>query len=256
LGIRSETIRFSSASKGDGEGEIEGHLVLDASATEEAPGIVLIHEVFGLDAHMRSVARRFAEAGCHVLIPDLYSRAGVPGVASTEADPAPIWELETIREAVRELPDRRALADIDAAARVLSERPEVDGDRIAAIGFCMGGTLAFLSACTSRRFAGCVSFYGRVLYPELSAAKPIQPLELALNLDRPLLAFFGEKDEGISLEDVERLRTTLAAGAKNFEVVCYPEAKHGFFNNLRPNFDARAAEDAWERTLKFIEEDL
>ena len=81
-------------------------------------------------------------------------------------------------------------------------------------------------------------------------------LEMALNLDRPYLALFAEEDEGIPAEDVELLRSHLTAGAKNFEVVCYPEARHGFFNDLRPNHHPGAAEDAWSRTLRFLEEDL
>lgn len=251
MSIHTEDVRFAGA-KGD---VIGGYLAVSLER-EPVPGVVLIHEVFGLDAHIRGVARRFAEAGFCALAPDLYSREGVPGPQSTETDPDPIWELEAIRQAVCSFPDRRALGDIDGAAALLAARSEADGDRIAAVGFCMGGTLAFLSGCTSSRFAGVVEFYGRVLYPELSAAKPIQPLELALNLDCPLLAFFGELDEGIPSEDLDRMRTTLASAAKNFEIVCYPEARHGFFNDRRPNHDPQAAEDAWRRTLTFLREDL
>lgn len=246
-----EDIRFAGA-----EGDSIGGCLALFQGEEPVPGIVLIHEVFGLDAHIRGLVRRFAEAGFCVLAPDLYSREGVPGPQGTEADPDPIWETEAALQADRRLPDRRALSDIDGAAAFLAARSEADGDRIAAVGFCMGGTLAFLSGCTSRRLAGVVEFCGRVLYPELSAAKPIQPLELALNLDCPLLAFFGELDEGIPSEDVDRMRTVLDSAAKNFEIVCYPEARYGFFNDRRRNHAPQAAEDAWRRTLAFLREDL
>jgi len=217
---------------------------------------VLIHEVFGLDHHMRDVARRFAAEGYVVLAPDLFAHEGLPGPVGTDDDPAPAWELETIRAAALGLPDRRALADLDAAAARLAALPEVDGDRIAAVGFCMGGSLAFQLGCTSMRLAAIVDFYGRPLYSELSENKPIQPVELTLNLDRPLLAFFGEKDASIPPAEVELLRAALEAGAKNFEIVTYPEADHAFFNDLRPRYHEASARDAWQRTLAFLHEVL
>ena len=251
MSIRTQEIEFA----GHGGDTVRG--LLAASAREASGvGVVLVHEVFGLDAHMRSVAVRLAEVGHTVLLPDLYSRDGVPGPPSTPDDPTPIWELETIQAASGGVDDRRAVSDIDAAAGVLAERDEVDGERVATVGFSMGGTLSFLTGCTSRRVGGCVSFYGRIVYPELSREKPTQPIEMALNLDRPYLAFFGEEDEGIPAEDVELLRSHLTAGAKNFEVVCYPGVRHGFFNDLRPDHHPGAAEDAWSRTLRFLEEDL
>jgi carboxymethylenebutenolidase len=212
----------------------------------------LVHEVFGADRHMEEVAARFAAEGYATLLTDLYSRAGVPGPASTEQDSAPAWSEDQIQQAVASLPDRRALADLDAAARVLGERPDVDARSIAAVGFCMGGTQAFMLGCTSTRVAAVVSISGRPLYAELSAEKPIQPLELALNLDRPLLAFFGGRDASIPAEHVELLRERLAAAAKDFEIVTYPEAGHGFMNDRRGRYDAEAAADAWRRTLTFL----
>ena len=205
---------------------------------------------------MREVARRFVAEGYVVLAPDLYSREGVPGPVGTDDDPAPAWELETIRAAAAGLPDRRALADLDAAAAHLGTQPGVDPRSIAAVGFCMGANLAFQLGCTSMRLAAIVDFYGRPLYAELSAEKPIQPLELALNLDRPLLAFFGEKDASIPPEEVALLRDKLAAGHKNFEIVTYPEADHSFFNDLRHRYHEPSARDAWQRTLAFLHEVL
>ncbi len=219
-------------------------------------GIVLVHEVYGPDPHLHEVATRFAGEGFHVLVPDLYSREGRPGPAPSEAEPAPTWSLEQIRSAVAGLPDRRAVADLDGALAFLGEQDGVDARSLAVVGFCMGGTLAFLSGCISRRVACVVDFYGGPIYRELGPNKPSQPLELALNLDRPLLAFFGEADDHIPAEHVERLRRMLESSAKSFEIHTYPDVGHGFFNHQRPGYDADAASHAWSKTLSFLREVL
>ena len=244
---------------GHGGDRIDAVLVSPSVAPDvqvEGNAIVLVHEVYGLDPHVREIAARFAAEGFTVLAPDLYSRDGLPGPAANDAEPAPVWPPDAIRAAVRDLPDRRALADLDAAAKFLGERAGVEDDCIAVVGFCMGGTLAFMSGCTSTRFAAVVDFYGRPIYAELSESKPVQPLELLLNLDRRLLAFFGEEDASISMEHVELMRSQLEDASKDFEVVTYPGAGHGFFNHRRAGFHEPSARDAWQRTLAFLNETL
>ena len=238
---------------GHGGEPLEAHLWRPAG--EARAGVVLIHEVFGLDAHMRGVARRLARAGFLVLAPDLYSRGGLPGPAGGPDDPAPPWSSEQIRSAVAGLSDRVVLADLEACAAAVVEAG-VDPERVAAWGFCMGGNYAFLLGCTSTRVHAVVDFYGRVVYPELSAAKPVQPLEMALNLGAPLLALFGEQDPAIPTADVQRMEAVLSQFAKDFAIVTYPEAGHGFFNDLRPGHHAPAAEDAWRRALAFLDQHL
>ncbi len=256
---RTEELEFA----GQGGDAVRAFLALptDADDAPDAPdadgrAIVLVHEVFGVDAFVRETAERLAAEGFVVLAPDLYSREGLPGPASTDADPAPKWDADAIRTAVLELPDRRALADIDAAAKFLAARDDVDKGSVGVLGFCMGGTLAFLTGCTSTRFAAVVEFYGKPLYAELSESKPIQPLELLLNLDRRLLAFFGEDDAGVPMEHVELMRTHLTDACKDFELVTYPGAGHGFFNHRRAGFHEASAQDAWQRTLAFLHEAL
>ena len=189
------------------------------------PGVVLIHDAPGLDAHAHDAARRLAAAGFVVAAPDL-----------AEADGA----------------DRRVLADLDEAARALGERDEVDAERIAAVGFGAGGTYAFLLGCTSTRVGAVVDFGGGLVYPELSAEKPTQPLELALNLGCPLLGLFGEEDPSVPAEDVERMRAVLSQFSREFDILTYPGAGHGFFDDRRPGHHEAAAQDAWRRTLDFL----
>ncbi len=200
------------------------------------PGVVLIHDTGGLDDHAVQVARRFAAEGFAVLAPDLYAREGKP---TPDA-----------------LPDRRALADLDAAAATLGAREDVDADRVAAVGFGAGGCLAFLLGCTSTRIAAVVDFYGGVVYPELSANKTTQPLELVLNLGCPFLGHFGEEDSSIPRDDVERMRGVLSQFAKNFDIFLYPGAGHSFFDDRSSDHHPAAAAEAWQRTLAFLSESL
>ena len=251
MGIRSEEIEFA----GHGGDPVRGLLVLpDRSAPRPGPGIVLIHEVFGLDAHVRDLAARFATEGYAVLAPDLYSREGVPGPRSTPAEPAPAWTPEQIRAAARGLPDPRALGDLEGAVEALAARSEVDPERIGTVGFCLGGKLAFLLGCRSTQIAAVVDFYGRVAYEELDADHPIQPLEMALNLSAPVLAFFGEEDASIPPEHLARMREVLSQFAVHFDIVTFPGAGHGFFNDSRDSHHPEAALEAWMRTTAFLRE--
>lgn len=254
----ARAIRFEGH---DGD-PVGGWLVAPPAESESSRAIVLVHEVYGLDRHVRALAGRLAAEGYTVLAPDLYAREGTPGPveegqAGAQGDgPAPPWTPEAIRAAVAGLPDRRALGDLDAAARRLAAEPGVDARSVAVVGFCMGGTLALMLGCTSRHVACVVDFYGGPLYRELSANKPTQPLELHLNLDVPLLALFGERDAHIPAEHVELLRERLSMAGKDFEIVTLPDAGHGFLNDTRPGYAPAAAEEAWRRTLAFLDERL
>lgn len=239
---------------GHGGDPVSATLVLpDACPEEGLPAVLLVHEVFGADAHMLDLAGRLAAQGFVCLLPNLWSREGLPGPVPTAAETAPEWPLETIRAAVEGLSDRRALADLEGALRTLGARPEVDRGRVAVLGFCMGGNLAFQLACTSREpLAAVVDYYGRIVYREQTSAHPIQPLELALNLACPLLGHFGALDASIPPEHVAALEERLRMFSREFEVSVYERAGHGFQNETRSGYDAQAAGQAWEQTLAFL----
>jgi carboxymethylenebutenolidase len=243
---------------GHGGDSIAGSFVAaeNIRAGTRVPAIVLVHEVFGLDAHIEDVARRFAREGFAVLAPDLWSREGQPGPKPSVREPAPKWTPEQVREAVSALPDRRVLGDLEGALIWLAARRDVDPGKLAAVGFCMGGNHAFQLGCASRRVSAVVDFYGRLVYAELNPAKPMQPLEYAYNLSVPLLAFFGERDSTILPEHVEQFRKLLTQGAKHFEIVTYAQAGHGFFNDTRATYVGSAATDAWRRTVEFLRAEL
>lgn len=238
---------------------VRGWLVRPPEESDAARAILLVHAAYGLDRHARALAERFAAEGYTVLAPDLYSREGAPGASDAGArggGPAPHWTPEAIRAAVAGLPDRRALGDLDAAARRLAAEPDVDPRSVAVVGCGMGGTLALMLGCTSRHVACVVDLCGGPLYAELSAHKPTQPLELHLNLDVPLLALFGERDVHVPREHVELLDERLSMAGKDFEIVTLPDAGYGFLDDTRPGHAPEAAREAWRRTLAFLDERL
>lgn len=213
-------------------GTVPGYLALPGATP--APAVIVIQEWWGLEPHIKDVADRFAREGYLALAPDLYH-----GEIATEPDEARKLSMELDRD--------RAMAEIDAAARELLERPDVRGDRVGVIGFCMGGGLALMTACRSDRIGAAAVFYGRNL----------RDIAEVRDLACPLLGIYGEADHGIPPSEVERLRAELdAAGGKQFDLHIYPDAPHAFFNDTRAAYRPQAAADAWQKTLAFFREHL
>lgn len=147
------------------------------------------------------------------------------------------------------LGDRTALSDLDGAQRYLSERSDVAS--VAIVGFGSAATHAYLFACHSRELAAAVAYQPALVYPALSSARPMQPLEMALNLSCPLLAFFGEEDEAVPAEHRAQMERVLSQFARDYDTVSYVGEGRGFYCG-----DNAASEDAWRRTLRFLEEHL
>jgi carboxymethylenebutenolidase len=211
------------------------------------PGLILIPDVRGLGQHFIDVAGRFAAEGFATLALDLYSREGAPVLPDVSA--ALAW--------MRNLPDKRVLADIGAAARYMSRVEGITIGRMGITGFCMGGQYALMAACSQAGFAACVSWYGMLRYTEKSALKPHDPLDMADKLQCPYLGLFGAQDELIPATDVEELRRLLSRSGKEFEIQTYAGAGHAFFNDSRPEvFRPLAAADAWSRATAFLEKAL
>ena len=211
------------------------------------PGLVLIHDVRGLSEHYRDVARRFAAEGFFTFALDAYSREGAPDLP----------DMAAVFHWMRALPDGRVLGDIGAAVAFLAARSDVRTDAIGIAGFCMGGQYALMAACTVKRLAACVSWYGMLRYAETSELKPSSPLALAPRLGCPYLGLFGAEDAIIPLADVEELRAILTREGKTFEIKLYPGAGHAFFNDTRPDaYRPDAAADGWARAVTFLHRHL
>ncbi|MEE8476444.1 MAG: dienelactone hydrolase family protein [Myxococcota bacterium] len=218
----------------------------------DVPGVVLIHDVWGLGDHPREWARRLAEEDFDVLALDLYRR-----LDSVTIDDPGEW--------ICALSDGAVLEDVQAGIDFLAREVRDSERPVAVAGFCMGGMYTLLAACSCRGLSAAVPFYGMLSYEHgLLAGKGAvgetpsrQPLDAIADRSCPLLAFFGADDVYIPLDDVELLKRQVAADRIPAEVVVYPGAGHAFMNDTRPDaFHPAAARDAWSRTLAFLRHHL
>ncbi len=210
------------------------------------PGVVVVQEAFGLNAHIKDVAARIAREGYVTLAPDLYYR---------EKDA--VVGYDNLPEAIRlmmGLSDDTIVKDMGAAISYLQQQPGVRVNRIGVTGFCMGGRVSFLTACLNPAVKAAVPFYGGGIGSATPPAKA--PLDHAEKLTGPVLLFYGEKDGFIPLDEVERIKKRLAELKKSAEIIVYPGADHGFFCNERASYHAESAKDAWARLLTFFEKHL
>ena len=194
-----------------------------------SPGVVLIQEWWGLVPHIKEVAGRFADQGFVALAPDLYH-----GRQAAEPDEA--------RKLAMELDRQHAVLEIISAIHYLQGLPKVQPKRIGVVGWCMGGSLAIVTAGQCAEVGATVAFYG-------------MPRELSVvqGITAPLLGLYAEHDHGITLESVHMLEQMLEQQGTPHEIHIYPGASHAFFNDARPQiYDPQAAADAWQRTLDWF----
>jgi carboxymethylenebutenolidase len=216
------------ASNGD---QVRGYLATPAG---RGPGLIVIQEWWGLVDHIRDVCDRFAREGFVALAPDLYR-----GEATTDPDEAGRLMMGL------EIP--RAARDLDGAVEALRRQDAVDGSRVGAVGFCMGGQLALYAATRNRRVGAVVDFYG--IHPQVT-------LDLS-DLEAPVLGIFAERDAFVSPDAARKLEAELRAAGKRASFQIHDDVDHAFFNDTRPDvYDAEAAARAWADTIAFFRAEL
>ena len=226
-GIASETVQFTSDRLA-----IPAFVARPAGVTSVSPGLLLLHEWWGLNDHARDIARRLAREGFAVLVPDLYARLGSKVAQNPQ-------EAASLMNAVS---SQAILRDLNAATKHFKSQPFVDPLLLGVIGFSMGGTFAITQATHNSDLKAAVSFYGKV-----------PPIETFRYLLAPLQYHYPAKDGWVTAQEVEVLRQGLAKQGKPGEVHVYPEAHHAFLNESRPEvYRAEDARLAWDRTLAFL----
>jgi len=203
------------------------------------PAVIVVQEAFGLNEHIKKVARRIAGEGYVTLAPDLFYRGG-PGRTAAYDD------LPRALTLMGELSDDGIVKDIAAAIGFLQGKAPVRDGRIGITGFCMGGRVSYLAACALPRvIKAAVPFYGGGI-----------PIDRTATLEADVLALFGGDDPFIPLDQVHALEAEAKKLGKSVTVHVYPKAPHGFFCDERDSYRPDAAADAWTRMTAFFAEHL
>jgi carboxymethylenebutenolidase len=223
--------------RADDGGQFSGYLSAPDSGT--GPGLVLLHEIYGVNREIRATADLFAEEGYVVLAPDLFWRM-LPGI-DLRYDP------ESRKRALgfaERFDVDQGVRDIGAALTALKARPECTG-KVGVLGFCLGGRLAFLAAARLDVDAA-VSFYGGAIDKHLGEAGKVRC---------PMVLHFGGKDEHIPPPAIEQIRAAFA-DRPDVSIHVYPEAGHAFYIPGRASYQKPAALMAHSPTIALLRQTL
>ena len=201
----------------------------------KGPGIVLCQEIFGVNAYIQSVADRYAEEGYVVLAPDLFWRIeqGIQ-LGYTEKD------FERAFELFKDFDTDRGMEDISACVKTLKNRSESIG-KVGALGFCLGGRLAYLAA--ARSDVDCaVAYYGVTIDDYLNEANDISV---------PMVLHFAENDQYAPPATVTKIRQALKEH-ENTEIHMYPGVDHGFSRTESGHFHKTTADFAHQRSISLF----
>jgi carboxymethylenebutenolidase len=222
-----------------------GFPIYATGPTDAARAIIVLQEAFGVNDHIRGVADLLADESYFVVAPQLFHRDGSPEIAYDDFAAAVPFMANLNRQGLTN--DLNATTDFLATLGFHAAN-------IAAVGFCMGGTVSFFAA-TLGTVGAAASFYGGGVATGRFGLPPL--LELAGDLRCPWLGLYGDLDQSIPVEQVEALREATNAVSVTTEIVRYPEGKHGFHCDARPDsFNEAAAMDARGRALAFFAEHL
>lgn len=227
-----------------GDTRLQGVFAWDDATEAKRPGVLVVHEWWGLNAHARRAAERLAEAGYAAFALDLFGA----GKVATHPDDARAFVAAAAQDpgAVR--------ARFEAALRVLQGQPQVDSQRIAAIGYCFGGTVALTMAREGLDLDAVVVLHGGLT--------PTGPPAAPGKVKGRILVLTGGADPMVPPEQVAGFEREMRGAGVAAEVVTYPGAKHGFTNpdagraGTAAAYDADADRKSWEATLAFLKKTL
>ena len=211
-------------------GALDGSCLALPDAVGPHPGVVVVHEASGLNDNIKDICRRFAAEGYAALGVDLFrgrNRA--------------VCMARMFGGGVTGNLDHDGIPDLKDALARLAGHPEVDADRIGAVGFCLGGSIVLTWACTDGRLAAVAPFYG-------TAPRPRE----AIRRMCPVVGSWPDKD--VTTRSARVLESELTAGGIPHDLKVYHGTWHSFFNDTLPVYQPAAAADAWQRVLAFFAE--
>ena len=202
----------------------------------KAPGMLVFQEAFGVNAHIRDIADRFAKQGYVAIAPELFHRTG----AGFEGE---YTNFQPCMPHMQALTPDGLIADARSAFNWLQKNPRVKANEIACIGFCMGGRVSFL-ANSALPLKAAISFYGGGIAPAL--------LPRAAQQHGPILFFWGALDAHIPKDQPRAIVDALQEAKKTYINVEFSDADHGFFCDARASYKDTAAKQAWKLVLEFL----
>ncbi len=225
-----------------GDTVLKGFIAWDDAASGKRPGVLVVHEWWGLNDHARNQARRLAEAGYVGFALDMYGN----GKVATHPQDAQAFVAEVTKDPAV------VAARFNAALAQLKQDPHVDTTRIAAIGYCFGGGVVLGMARAGADLDAVVTFHGA-----LAPQTPAPPGKIKARI----LVLTGAADPFVPPEQVEALKKEMQAAGARLEVVSYPGAKHGFTNPdagsygmTQLAYNAAADRESWAAMLKLFRE--
>jgi carboxymethylenebutenolidase len=208
------------------------------------PVILVLMEIFGLHEWVKDIARRVGHLGAFAIAPDYYFRAETNGVDLTKID-----DMQRLLPIVNAKTDTELFADLDATV-AWAKSQGGDTSRLGIMGFCRGGRNVWHYSAHNPNLKAGVAFYGPLT--DKSDAAPKSSIELAPEINEPVLGLYGAEDTGIKVEQVKQMEAALKANGKLAEFHIYRGAPHGFFADYRSSYRKDAAEDAWNLTVSWF----
>ena len=222
---------------------MKGYLAYDENITVKRPGVLVVHEWWGLNDYARKRARMLAELGYTALAVDMYGE----GKQAMHPDDAKAFSSELMKNS------DSAKARFMAALEFLKQQDSVDPTRIAAIGYCMGGGIVLNMARQGVDLRGVASFHG-----SLTAVKPAQPG----GVKAKILVLHGGADKFITPEQIEAFKEEMKSAGADFQFISYPGATHSFTNpdadelgkrfNMPIAYNADADKKSWDELKEFL----
>lgn len=228
-----------------GNEKMPAHLARPASGGPY-PALVVVMEAFGLNDHIKNITDRFAAEGFVALAPNLYFRQPDNVVAYTD--------MPAVMRLMSSLNDEQVVKDMTAAIDHLKAVKDAKS-AVGTVGFCMGGRVAFLTACRNGDVKAAAPFYGGGMVTSRQPGAKA-PIEYVDGLKAPVLAFFGGKDAFIPIAEVDKFRDALKKAGKSAEVVFYADADHGFMCDDRQSHHPQHAKEAFAKAVAFFKQHL
>ena len=230
-----------------GADTMEGYLT-QPEGDGSHPAVVVIQEIWGVNSHIQYVTDRLPSLGYVGLAPAMFHREGRMTMGLHE-------EMDTAVSRMRNCTDANIVADLRAAVGYLQDQAFVQADRIGIVGFCFGGRVSYLAACSIPDLKAAVVFYGGGILGPLGG-EGASPLDQTASITASVLGLFGEEDQNPSPENVATIEAELTKQGKTHEFHQYPGAGHGFHCNGRSSYRPEAARDAWAKTMAWFDQHL